>query len=101
MAVNVYPRVAADSGQLKLWNVAPGKTTRDGLGLTYSGYPYPPELLSEHPSLVVTLRAGDLCVINGNLVHAVLGRGRTSARDRLLLTCFMGLDDKGDALWWT
>jgi hypothetical protein len=101
MAVNVYPQVSGGSGQVKLWNVEPDEATRDRLGLSYSGYPYPPELLAGCPGIVVAVRTGDLCLINGNLVHAALGRGLTSPRDRLLLTCFMGLNGLGEMLWWT
>lgn len=101
MAVNVYAAVAEGSGQLKVWNVEPDNETREELGLGNEGFPYPAEPLAGYPSMVIEVATGDLCVINGNLVHAVVRGNTTSPKTRLLLTCFMGLNFKNELIWWT
>jgi hypothetical protein len=101
MAVNVYPRVTEGTGQIQIWNVEPDTQTRMHLGLSHTGYPYPLVLLDDFQSLTIPVQAGDLCVINGNLVHAVRGAAPAGMRKRLLITCFMGLSDKGELLSWT
>jgi hypothetical protein len=101
MAVNIYASVPERSGQLQVWNVEPDDETRAELGLTNVGFPYPAELLTEYPSLTIAVETGDLCIGNGNLVHAVLRGNAASPRSRLLLTCFMGRNINDDLIWWT
>jgi hypothetical protein len=101
MAVNVYAAVQQGSGQLRVWNIEPDNGALEDLGLSGVGFPYPPELLEEFPSTTIEVETGDLCVINGNLVHAVV-RGNTSTpKSRLLLTCFMGVNSRNELIWWT
>ena len=101
MAVNIYTAVPERSGQLQIWNVEPDDETRVELGLSNVGFPYPAELLADFPSLTIEVETGDLCVANGNLVHAVLRGSTASPRNRLLLTCFMGFNLNNELLWWT
>jgi len=102
MAVNFYPSVAINSGQLKIWNIEPSEESRKQLNLTYSGFPYPVDLLSDFESMVIPVETGDLCVINGNLIHAVLrGDRQSSLKNRLLITCFMGFKNQHQLVWWT
>lgn len=101
MAVNIYAAVPEGSGQLQIWNVEPDDETRADLGLSNVGFPYPAESLSDFPSFTVAVETGDLCVANGNLVHAVLRGNTASSRSRLLLTCFMGLNLDNELIWWT
>jgi hypothetical protein len=101
MAVNIYAAVAEGSGQLKVWNVEPDYETRVELGLSNEGFPYPAEPLADFPSMLIEVRTGDLCVVNGNLVHAVVRGNTTTPKSRLLLTCFMGLNLNNELIWWT
>ncbi|MEK9495227.1 hypothetical protein V2H77_01890 [Photorhabdus sp. P32] len=102
MAVNFYADVPQNGGQLKVWNIQPDDQSRSALGLAYSGFPYQSELLEDHTSMVINIDAGDLVLLNGNLIHAVLnGNTIFSPERRLLVSCFIGLQQNGDLIWWT
>lgn len=102
MAANCYPAVPPDGGQLKVWNIEPNVKSRKKLGLEHSGFPYPADLLDEFENLTISVKKGDLCLLNGNLIHAVMsGTMQTPNKDRLLLTCFMSFNNKNEVIWWT
>jgi hypothetical protein len=101
LAVNIYAEVPSNSGQVQLWNIEPDDETRADLDLTYVGFPYPAELLTEYPSMIIPVETGDLCVFNGNLVHAVLRGNTTSPKKRLLITFFMAFNHDHELIWWT
>jgi hypothetical protein len=101
MALNVYAQVPSNAGQLKVWNIEPDDETRAELGLTNVGFPYPAEPLDDFSSIIIPVESGDLCVVNGNLVHAVLRGDPGSSRNRLLITCFMTVNLANELIWWT
>lgn len=101
MALNVYAQVPSNAGQVKIWNIEPDNETRAELGLTNVGFPYPAEPLDDYADLIIPVETGDLCVVNGNLVHAVLRGDPGSSRNRLLLTCFMTVNLANELIWWT
>ena len=51
--------------------------------------------------MTIPVQTGDVCVINGNLIHAVLRGEVNSLKDRLLISFFMTLNEAGDIIWWT
>ncbi|BFI44324.1 hypothetical protein YKD1_07430 [Yersinia pseudotuberculosis] len=101
IAANFYAEMPDLGGQLKVWNIEPDNISRQRLGLRHSGFPYPVALLHDHVDLVISVEAGDLVLLNGNLIHAVLGGTDTTARLRLLVTCFMGILPTAELVWWT
>ena len=101
MALNIYAQVPENSGQVQIWNIEPDDETRTELDVRYVGFPYPAELLLEYPTMVVAVEPGDLCVFNGNLVHAVRRGDAVTPKSRLLLTCFMGVNLNEELIWWT
>lgn len=102
MAINFYAAVPENAGQLKIWNIEADDKSRADLGLVYSGYPYPEEYLEDFESITISVEPGEICVINGNLIHAVIrGDSNAVSKCRLLISCFMTFNDKNELVWWT
>ncbi len=101
IAANFYAEMPTSGGELKVWNIEPDIQSRERLGLTHSGFPYPAELLNGYAHMTIDIEAGDLVLLNGNLIHAVLGGAGAVPKRRLLITCFMGRLPTDELVWWT
>lgn len=99
VAFNVYPSVSEIGGGLKVYNIAPDEATRERLGLDYTGYPYPDELLEPFDSLLVEPEPGDLVILSGRYIHGVTGIGGHTPR--ILLNHFGGFIDPKTFVTWS
>jgi hypothetical protein len=100
LALNVYPSTSEIGGGLVVYNIAPDDATRVELGLAYTGYPYPIDLLEgRFNKLTVTPKAGDLVILSGRFVHGVEGLGGSSPR--ILLNHFGGFIDPETFVTWS
>jgi hypothetical protein len=98
VAFNVYPSVSENGGALVVYNIAPSEQSRAELGLSFTGYPYPEELLKDFERIEVAPEAGDLVILSGRFVHGVTGIG--GATPRILLNHFGGnIDSKTFVTW--
>ncbi|WP_147194067.1 L-isoleucine 3(1)-dioxygenase [Pantoea sp. CCBC3-3-1] len=97
-AYNICLEAAKGGGQLKIWNLIPDNECRARLGVTRTGYPYPPHLLENTESLAVQLNVGDLYFMNACHLHGV---SSVSEGSRLTAGRFIGkLNDK-KVVYWT
>jgi hypothetical protein len=88
------------AGEVIMWNTRPSEQVRSRLGLKYSGYPYPLDYLQGIQSFKLTIATGDVYIINGAFVHAVLAVGRQS--ERISAACFLGqLERTNVVISWT
>ncbi|KTR47628.1 hypothetical protein NS303_15180 [Pantoea ananatis] len=97
-AYNVCLEAAQGGGQLKIWNLIPDQVCRETLGVTRTGYPYPPHLLNETESLSVQLNAGDLYFMNACHLHGV---SSVSEGSRLTAGRFIGKLNDRKVVYWT
>jgi hypothetical protein len=83
-------------GRLLIWNVRPDEITRERLGITHTGFSYPPSGLTGFKQIRLSVGQGDIYVFNGAYVHAV----EASRGVRANLSFFIGfLDEKTVATW--
>ncbi|MFB6462865.1 2OG-Fe(II)-dependent halogenase WelO5 family protein [Bradyrhizobium tunisiense] len=100
VALNFYPSMPEEGGDLRIWSHKPTATDRKSQGVETTGYPYSAAYLEGFPSHEFKLQAGDVAVIDGGFIHGVtrlLGNGKR----RLLLNCFFGFARPDLVLWWT
>ncbi|MER9299948.1 hypothetical protein NKI38_26115 [Mesorhizobium sp. M0621] len=99
-ALNFYPSIAEEGGNLRLWYHKPTVTDRKSQGVETTGYPYSDSYLEDVPCREFQLRAGDIALIDGGFVHGVTRQSRNGKR-RLVLNSFFGFARQDLVLWWT
>ncbi|GLR92203.1 hypothetical protein [Bradyrhizobium iriomotense] len=100
VALNFYPSMPDEGGNLRIWSHKPTESDRESQGLETTGYPFSTAYLEPLPYHDFQLKAGDIALIDGGYVHGVtrqLGNGKP----RLLLNCFLGFARPDLVLWWT
>ncbi|CCW29011.1 L-isoleucine 3(1)-dioxygenase [Xenorhabdus nematophila] len=98
IAYNVCLEAAQGGGELKIWNLSPDDECREQLGVTNTGYPYPPELLSDIEHLSVKLNVGDIYFMNACHLHGV---SSVNQGHRLTAGRFIGKLSDQKVIYWT
>ncbi|RWA60359.1 MAG: hypothetical protein E5V89_03080 [Mesorhizobium sp.] len=99
-ALNFYPSMPEEGGNLKLWSHKPTVADRISQGVETTGYPYSAAYLDAVPCREFQLKAGDIALIDGGFVHGVTGQSGTG-KHRLVLNSFFGFARPDLVLWWT
>lgn len=99
VAINFYPSMPDQGGDLRIWNYRPTHEEKVAAGLEKTGYPYGSDLIEGKDYWDLGVREGDLVLIDGGYVHGVTRQSDTGKR--LLLHAFCGLVGAQDAVWWT
>ncbi|WP_353642549.1 hypothetical protein [Mesorhizobium sp. WSM2239] len=99
-ALNFYPSMAEEGGNLRLWSHKPTVTDRKSQGVEATGYPYSADYLQAVPCHEFQLKAGDIGLIDGGFVHGVTGQSGTG-KPRIVLNSFFGFARPDLVLWWT
>jgi hypothetical protein len=89
-----------NAGRLHYWNIMPDDASRDALGLTYTGSPYPLDSLDDAETLVVEIRPGDVYCFNGKAIHAVESLAGVHDR-RSTISYLMANLDSETVIQWT
>lgn len=89
-----------NAGRLHYWNIMPDDASRDALGLTYTGSPYPLDALDGIEKLVVEIRPGDVYCFNGKAIHAVESLAGSHDR-RSTISYLMAKLDSETVIQWT
>ncbi|MER8615028.1 hypothetical protein [Mesorhizobium sp. M1216] len=99
-ALNFYPSMPEEGGNLRLWSHKPTVADRISQGVETTGYPYSAAYLEGVPCREFQLKAGDIALIDGGFVHGVTGQSGNGNR-RLVLNSFFGFARPDLVLWWT
>ncbi|WP_271519224.1 2OG-Fe(II)-dependent halogenase WelO5 family protein [Bradyrhizobium sp. CCBAU 53380] len=100
VALNFYPSMPDEGGNLRIWSHKPSDSERRSQGVETTGYPYSTAYLEPLPYHDFQLKAGDIALIDGGFVHGVT-RQSGNGKPRLLLNCFLGFARRDLVLWWT
>ncbi|EIG61159.1 2OG-Fe(II) oxygenase [Bradyrhizobium sp. WSM1253] len=98
VALNFYPSVAEQGGNLRIWSHKPTVKDRKSQGVETTGYPYSDAYLKHIPCHDFELKAGDIAVLDGGFIHGVTPFTRNR---RLVLNSFFGFARPDLVLWWT
>ncbi|MGX1350613.1 hypothetical protein AB7M49_004189 [Bradyrhizobium elkanii] len=100
VALNFYPSMPEEGGNLRIWSHKPTATDRRSQGVEATGYPYSTAYLETVPWHDFELKGGDIALIDGGFVHGVTQQSG-GGKPRLLLNCFFGFARPDLVLWWT
>lgn len=95
----VYAAMPARGGEFRLHNMAPDVATRQRLGVSETGHPYPLDALDGIDFIETRTEAGSAIFFDGRYLHAVR---ECFGAQRLSLTSFFGLNrDRSAVLIYT
>lgn len=99
-SLNIYLKLIGEGGELQIWNAKFDEDFCRQIGVVFTGYPYPNNLLQGKDSKVIKLFEGDVVLFDSSLIHAVLP-GRNKKFRRLSISSFIGRISSSQFVWWT